>query len=179
MELNLVTLASEEKNKLAQLLQEAWQKIGIKINILTIDAGTLNLDYISNRDYDILLIGQNLGSDIDLYSFWHSSQAKNGQNLSQLKSIDVDILLERIRKTHNFETQLELTRKLADAILAEYPAIFLHTPYYNYAISHNIQNSLIPENISVPSDVMLCSANGTSKKKGFGNRGRIAGGIRV
>ncbi|MDD4352411.1 MAG: peptide ABC transporter substrate-binding protein [Candidatus Gracilibacteria bacterium] len=152
LELNLVTLASEGKSGLAESLQSEWNKLGVVINIVALDAGTLNLDYIANRNYDILLIGQNLGSDIDLYSFWHSSQAKNGQNLAQLKSIDVDLLIEKIRKTHNFATQLELTRKLADAILADYPAVFLYTPYYNYAISKNIKSPLIPENISVPSD---------------------------
>lgn len=152
LELELVTLNAPNQIALASALQKAWDNFGIKINITSADAGTLNTDYLAKRAYDILLLGQNLGSDIDLYSFWHSSQSTNGQNFSQLKSIDVDLLIEKIRKTPDYDKQLELTRQLCEKILSQVPAIFLYTPYYYYAISKDVQKPFIPENLTVPAD---------------------------
>ena len=152
LEFSLVTLDNTQKTALAKKLQELWAAAGVKVNLIMVDAGTLNLEFLNNRNYDSLLIGQNLGSDLDLYSFWHSSQAQNGQNLSQIRSIDIDILIEKIRKTHDHNDQLTLSRQLADEILKEVPAIFLYTPYYTYAIGKNVHDPFIPENLTVPSD---------------------------
>ena len=48
----------------------------------------------------MLLIGQNVGIDEDLYSFWHSSQITDpGLNLTWFSDKKVDKLLEQVMRS--------------------------------------------------------------------------------
>jgi hypothetical protein len=48
-----------------------------------------------NKDYDMILVGINLGYfDYNLFPYLHSSQIKTGFNLGKIKKLSLDILLE-------------------------------------------------------------------------------------
>lgn len=120
-------------------LQENWQKAGIKLNIELYDATTLQ-EKISAKDYDLLLFGQGLGYNLDLYGYWHSTQAgEGGLNLSNYKSFAVDTMIEQIRKTFDEDEKEALLKKMADIIHEDIPAIFLYRPVYYYATDNKVQ----------------------------------------
>jgi ABC-type transport system substrate-binding protein len=125
--------------KVAEVLQEQWLKAGAKVVIETYSKSELQ-EKISNRDYDILLFGQNLGYNLDAFPFWHSSQAEDGLNLSNYRSLESDNLLVNIRKTFDERTKQELLDRLKTTIAADTPAVFLYNPSHYYVVDSAVKN---------------------------------------
>ncbi|MBP9770862.1 peptide ABC transporter substrate-binding protein [Candidatus Gracilibacteria bacterium] len=122
-----------ETKKLVTFLSDSWKKIGIKAQVQFLPVEAFN-ERVSKRDYDILLVGQNLGYNSDTYSFWHSTQAGPlGQNLSSYKSFKVDSFIEDIRSTFDPIQRTAKLKELAKALNDDVPAIFLYRPIYYYA----------------------------------------------
>lgn len=140
--LDLITTERfESHQKIAQILEQQWRKIGVGVNIEVLDANTFQ-ERLNARDYDLVILGQNLGYDLDAFSYWHSSQAtEEGLNLSQFKNFIADSLLERARLEHNEEERLETLNELQGILTAEVPAIFLYSPTYHFAFSNKVQNA--------------------------------------
>ncbi len=152
LELELVTVATDEYAQAAELIAGFWQELGIKTNITMVDPRQISKDVLKRRDYDVLLYGVIVGSDPDQFPFWHSSQvAYPGLNLSQYVNKDVDALLEKARETDSPEQLQELYGTLQDTILKDRPAIFLHTPVYRYATTDKIKGFTITR-IFYPAD---------------------------
>jgi len=135
----ITTINQPQLIKVAELLQSYWQKIGIAVGIKAVELSELK-DLIKNRDYDALLYGQALGSQPDLYPFWHSSQRKDpGLNLSSYQNKDVDQLLKNARETLDEMEKADIYEKLQDKILLDTPALFLYNPDYIYLSSTKIK----------------------------------------
>jgi peptide/nickel transport system substrate-binding protein len=152
LNLRLVTLDSPVYKSVANKLAEDWKKLGINVEVITADNTQLQQNYIRSRNYDILLYGQSIGTDSDVYSFWHSSQASDpGLNLSSYKNADADKLLEagRLAKDQSYKA----TRYAAfiDLWAKDLPAVILYSPYYNYAQS-DIVKGFDAKKIAEPSN---------------------------
>ncbi|PIZ71598.1 hypothetical protein COY07_04620 [Candidatus Peregrinibacteria bacterium CG_4_10_14_0_2_um_filter_43_11] len=127
--------------QIATLLQEQWRKIGVAIEIHILENEAFQKS-LNNRDYDLLIFGQNLGYNLDAYPYWHSSQAKpGGYNLSQFKNFVADSLLQEARFQHDVERRKKTLNDLQKIINTEVPAIFLYSPTYILAQSKTIQNT--------------------------------------
>jgi ABC-type transport system substrate-binding protein len=134
----ITTINQPQLIKVAEILQNFWQQVGIKIEIKAVELSELK-DLIKNRDYDVLLYGQALGSEPDLYPFWHSSQVLDpGLNLSRYQNKDVDQLLKEARETLDKSVKQEKYEILQDKILLDTPALFLYNPDYLYWVSEKI-----------------------------------------
>lgn len=97
-----------------------------------------------NKEYDLLLYGQDLGNNFDAYSFWHSSQSgKNKLNLSNLKDPLVDNLLINIRNTVEQTELNEKIETLNKKIKDLHPAIFLYTENNTILIDKRVKNRKI------------------------------------
>ena len=124
----------------ASKISEEWAKIGVKINIQKADSASLDKDFISSRNYDILLIGENLGSDPDPYSYWHSSQANYpGLNLANFANGEADKLLEEARQSLDTNVRIKDYKKFQEIIADEVPAIFLYQPVYIYKVYNKVR----------------------------------------
>jgi len=140
-----------ETKILIDYLQGNWTKAGIKINVELYDA-TILQEKIRARDYDLLLFGQSLGYNLDLYGYFHSTQSnENGLNLSNYKSFKVDTLIEAIRTTFDEEEKTKKFTDLAKAIQEDVPAIFLYRPVYYYASDNKVTGMQL-EGMAFPSD---------------------------
>jgi peptide/nickel transport system substrate-binding protein len=125
--------------KVAELLQGYWKNVGVTVEIKAVELSELK-DLIKNRDYDALLYGQALGSEPDLYPFWHSSQISDpGLNLSKYQNKDADQLLKDAREALDKSVKAQKYEKLQDKILLEAPALFLYNPDYVYWASNKIK----------------------------------------
>jgi len=125
--------------KVAELVQKQWLEAGAKVVIETYSMGDLQ-EKIKERDYDILLFGQNLGYNLDAFPFWHSSQAIDGLNLADYRSLEADNMLVDIRKTFDERTKQEHLDKLKKAIAEDTPAVFLYNPSHYYVIGKSVKN---------------------------------------
>lgn len=133
LEITLTTINQPDYLKIAEMIQKSWQLIGVKTNLRVLEIDQVQKEILRDRNYEILLYGENLGYDPDPYPFWHTSQINYpGLNLSGYSNSKVDKLLEEARKTTSIETReknyIEFQKMLAEDV----PAIFLYNPTYTY-----------------------------------------------
>lgn len=152
LRLRLVTLSNSNYEKIAEQLANNWRQLGVEVEIVAVDNLELQQNYIRSRNYDVLLYGQNLGLDSDVYSFWHSSQVNDpGLNVSAYKNTDADKLLEAGRLAKDQKYKATRYAGFVDIWAKDVPAVILYSPYYSYAQSDAVRgfNSV---KISAPSD---------------------------
>jgi len=141
LEFSLTTSDTPELKKVAEETRNTWTKLGAKVDLKVFESGTLDQTVIRPRKYDALLFGQVTGRNIDLYSFWHSSQRLNpGLNIAMYANLKVDKLLEEIRNLNDIKTLQSKNESARELIKDDYPAIFLYTPKFIYIIPDKIKD---------------------------------------
>ncbi len=148
----LKTLDNPEYSRVASIVAENWKSIGVETIVETVAGADLQRDAIRPRNYDVLLYGEILGIEPDLYPFWHSSQADDpGLNLSGFINRDADKLLEEARVFGNVEDRASRYRAFQEILAGELPAIFLYSPNYIYPQRKTVRGFNV-ELLAVPSD---------------------------
>lgn len=139
-EFTVVTSDLPEFLKTAEILKNSWQEIGIKANILPLNVGDLQQNYIKPREYEAILFGEILSLNPDPYSFWHSSEKKDpGLNLAMYDNRDVDKALEQARQVS--DTERASHYQVFQSIIAEeVPAIFLYSPNYIHPCNQQVKD---------------------------------------
>lgn len=132
--LRLVTSNSGSYPALARQLANQWKEAGISVEVIAVDNYTLQQNYIRPRQYDILLYGQNIGADSDVFGFWHSSQASDpGLNVSQYANKDADTALEQARFGRDPAFRDAKYKEFMRIWAEDAPALLLYSPTYLYA----------------------------------------------
>jgi ABC-type transport system substrate-binding protein len=140
LKFKILTLKDEKFEKIANILKEDWEKLGVKVEIETIDINSLKSDILAKKNYDAILLGQAFGAILDPYYFWHSSQKEEfGLNLSKFEKKELDEILEKLRENFNENQRKELLEKAKEIILNERPAIFLISPKYCYFLNEKVK----------------------------------------
>ncbi len=129
-----LTLVTTDKpyyyKEVAEYLKEDYGKIGINLDIKVLNMNSF-LDRVKHREYDILLYGQNLGYNLDIYEFFHESQIGK-DNLSDYQDLTASILIEEIRRSHISDIRTAKMQKLRESFKKDIPAVFLFSPTYQY-----------------------------------------------
>lgn len=140
LKFSLITVEDPQLEKVAQIIKEQWQKIGIETEIKTYPISQLKNDIIKPRDYQILLFGEVLEGIPDPFPFWHSSQKKDpGLNLAKYENKKVDKILEKARMTLDNKERAALFEEFQDILIEDCPAIFLYQPDFLYLLSPEIK----------------------------------------
>lgn len=140
LSLRLVTSDEPELSREADLFQKNLKDIGVEIKLEKYPISALTQDYVRTRNFDLLLISQNLGSDPDIYPFWHSTQAVNpGLNFSGFSDRRLDKALEQARGTTDMKTRSDKYNVATQIIWDETPAIIICAPNYIYGVSNEIK----------------------------------------
>ena len=149
----LTTIDQSENVKIASLIQENWQAIGIKTELEIISKDRIKKDIIEPRNYQILIFGQVINTNSGPYPFWHSSQNQNpGLNLSVLANKDIDDYLDIIKNANQDEGKLEPLKKFQEKLLELNFAIFLYNPTYTYPTGDKLKGLENLKFINLPSD---------------------------
>lgn len=136
----------------ANLIKSDWEKIGVRLSLIVLPPGDVASQAISSRNYQLLLFGNILRVNPDIFSFWHSSQRfQPGLNLALYENKTVDTLLESIRKDPNEASREKNLSKIQSLIHNDYPAIFLFSPNYLYAAPKEL-GGLDQKFIATPED---------------------------
>ena len=136
----LVPAFRDDYVQVGKSIADQWRSHGAEVNVTSAEK-TDFYTKLTNRDYDAVVFGQNLGYNLDTYPFWHSSAADgNGGNLSNLKSSAVNAWLEQTRSSFDTAERRRRLTSLRTALSQEVPAVFLYTPIYHYAVDKNIKN---------------------------------------
>lgn len=93
------------------------------------------------KEYDMILVWVNLWSfDFNLFDYFHSSQAKDAYNLSNIKRIDLDIALESLSSSIQNEEKINsLKKQVLDILKQEQIVKTIESPYLHYLVDKNIK----------------------------------------
>lgn len=140
LRLSITTADTPEYIKTAEQIAQMWRSLGIQTNVVSVNSHQIVRDVLKERNYQILIYGEMIGADPDLYSFWHSTQSDYpGLNLARFSNRDADKLLESARTTLSPESRAKLYQKFQAILADDLPAIFLYSPTYIMAVSKDIR----------------------------------------
>lgn len=113
-------------------LKSQWQEVGVEL-IPTLLPSIYLQTNISTRSYDALLYSISIGTDPDVYAYWHSSQATaTGMNFSNYKSSVADKALEAGRTRQDPAQRALKYKPFLKAWSEDVPAISLFRPRMYY-----------------------------------------------
>jgi len=130
----ITTTAPPVYSRFAQLLVQRWKDeygLDIELRVLS-DAEFQNA--LFERDYDLVLFGQDYSENFHSLATWHSSQS-GGVNLSNLTNKDIDFVINEIYLTGAQSELFELSQKLSDLT----PAVPIATPQNNLLVSPELR----------------------------------------
>lgn len=139
LELNLYTTDDPALQKTSDLISTNWNKIGIKTKVIVIDLLTLQKTIIPSRQYDVVVLGENLDYPPDPYPYFHSSQIDDGLNISAYKNLAVDTLLEDARLSIDPNVKAEKLKSFSSIIAEDLPAISIACAPYLYGTNISIK----------------------------------------
>lgn len=139
-QLVITTADTDEYARTAESVAKFWRAAGIQTSIQKVSSRQIPKETLKERNYQILLYGEILGGDPDLYPFWHSSQTEYpGLNLSTFIDRSSDKLLEDARSTLDNKERDELYKKFQDTLSKNLSAIFLYSPTYTFLAAKEIK----------------------------------------
>ncbi|MBN1778657.1 MAG: peptide ABC transporter substrate-binding protein [Candidatus Buchananbacteria bacterium] len=140
LEITLTTVNQPENTIAATLVKQAWENIGVKVNLQIVEPGRISREIIKPRNYQALLFGIIVGSNPDPYPFWHSSQVQDpGLNLAAFSNRNADKLLEDARAATDESIKKDKYQQFQDILNQNIPAIFLYNPTYTYVVDKKIK----------------------------------------
>lgn len=139
LSLTLTTSNDPELLQEAQLIRNSLKTLGVEVQIKSISSSELKERTIPERNFEALLIIQELSIDPDQYSLWHSSQ-KNNANISSLNSDQIDKVLEDGRRTFDRKKRKSFYTTFNRILVDETPAIFLYYPKYFWLVNSRVEN---------------------------------------
>lgn len=136
---------------IAEKLKEQWKSIGIEIEVKSVEEVAISFEAIGSKQFDLLLFGENLGHNLDLFAYFHSSQIGKGLNFFSYSNKKVDQLLAEGRATGDKSISEAKNLEAAKIIGEELPAIFLFSQNYLYVVDSKVKGTVFA-NVYVPSE---------------------------
>lgn len=148
--LTMSTLDTPEYTMFSNELKRQWQEIGVGLTIQSLNTEMIQQNALSTHSYDVLLYGIALGSDPDVYAYWHSSQARpGGFNFSEWKSPRADSSLEYGRTRIDKNVRAARYKTFLDEWINQAPAVALYQPHTIYAYHQSAHQNLISHASSI------------------------------
>jgi peptide/nickel transport system substrate-binding protein len=149
---SLSTSDVPELAKSAERIAQSWRELGAEVEVKIFSAGDLTQSVIRPRRHDALLFGMDIGHELDLYVFWHSSQRNDpGLNIAQFADIEADAAVTALRKNSSPEVRSKELARFLERVASERAALFVYAPQMTYQTRARIHNiSLHP--IATPSE---------------------------
>lgn len=110
------------------LVQRQLAQIGIEVKLELYEWSVFLKDFIMPRHFDATILGWSLGVDPDCYSIFHSSQIKDGFNVTGYSNPEADALMVAGRREYDREARKEIYWRLNEVIANDQPYCFLFVP---------------------------------------------------
>ncbi|HJW14732.1 MAG TPA: ABC transporter substrate-binding protein [Thermoanaerobaculia bacterium] len=136
----LYTTAFPIYRNLAEILREAYAKVGVELTLRSLDWAAMS-QRITSGEYDAAPVGNTpLPPTVDPYPNFHSSQIPpNGQNTGFYRNSEADRAMEAARREMDASRRLELFRQVHRLLAADPPADFLWGADQYWGISRRIE----------------------------------------
>ncbi len=170
-QLDIATVNSGYLPEVANAISEDLKALGFETNVTAYDE---NQEFINNviskRSYDILVYEVELGADLDLLPYYHSSQASSaGLNLSNYRNVLVDDLLLGARGTLDTNLRAKKYETFLKYWANDVPTIGLYQSNLTYFYNKNVRcfgnDVRLVTAIDRFSDITNWAVNKTTKNK--------------
>ena len=155
--LRVVSIKSVDYEPVVANLAKQWRDLGITVNIQTVDTSdpTQNLasSVLQPREFDVLIHEIYLGSDPDVYAYWHSSQAsERGLNFSSYRNGIADDNLSSARLRLESDLRSAKYQAFVKQWYKDAPAIGLYQSQLNYAYTKSVNTFAPTARLVTPAD---------------------------
>ncbi|MFH1857969.1 MAG: peptide-binding protein [Candidatus Omnitrophota bacterium] len=125
----LTNQGNEQRKMIAELVQQKWQKLGIRVKIRVLEWSAFLSEFIDKKRFEAFILGWSLSRDPDLYDIWHSSKTREGEfNFIQYQNEEADRLMMEGRRTFDQKIRKAIYHKLHQLIYEDQPCTFLYVP---------------------------------------------------
>ncbi|MFA5337525.1 MAG: peptide-binding protein [Candidatus Omnitrophota bacterium] len=125
----LTNMGNTARIKTATIIQYRLSKLGIKVNIRSLEWSAFINWFIDKKRFEAVILGWSIGLDPDQYDIWHSTKIKEKElNFVSFTNPEVDGLLEKGRRTFDIEKRKQAYFRIQEIIAEELPYIFLYVP---------------------------------------------------
>lgn len=143
VKISITTINNKELIDTANFVAAAWKKLGVEVEVNTIDRAQLQ-QVVRDRDFDALLFGFNIKKLSDYESFFHSAERTFPKlNIANYASKKADQLIDNL----DAKTLPELSQILE----TEVPVIMLYKPVFVQALTGPVK-VIMPEQINKEED---------------------------
>jgi ABC-type transport system substrate-binding protein len=130
---------NDTRRAISQIAQDAWKRIGVKVNVDRVEWAVFIQKYINSLNFDAVILGWSLGLDPDLFQIWHSSQTNPGQlNFVGYKNPKADDLIIKIRQEYDLQKQIAYANRLHKIINDDQPYTFLYVAKWTAMLDRKI-----------------------------------------
>ncbi len=128
LQFTLITNAgNEERQAIMVIAQNAWRRLGVRVEILSLEWAVFIRERVNKLDFDAVVLGWAMGLDADIFQIFHSSQAGPQQlNFVGYANPRADELMIRIRREYDQARQTAMARELHRLIARDQPYTFLY-----------------------------------------------------
>jgi len=139
LSLNLTVPNKDTHLKTGEVIKQSLEKIGIHVTTVAVDPEKITSDVIGPKNFDLLLLGQEIERDPDVYTLWHSTQKDlPGLNFVSFESVLADKALEEGRKIENVEERIKHYQNFQKVFIDEVPAVIIYRPVLTYSVRSSI-----------------------------------------
>lgn len=141
----LVPSESKFSERLATILKESLEKVGIEMKISQMEWNALLEKVYTHKKFDATIMQWELPVESDPYQLWHSSLAfvPNSSNYIGYQNKDVDELLEQARAEFDEDKRNAIYHRFHKILHEEQPYTFLNSSPILDIISQRIENVVI------------------------------------
>lgn len=115
-----------------------WRQIGFDVSVESVSQDVFTAR-INSGDFQSAVVTLSVGSDPDVYRFWHPGQAETGQNYGSVNNNEVAELLEIARSDNNGINRTMVYDQFQTRFGEQAIAIPLYYPLYTFVARDNIE----------------------------------------
>ncbi|CAG0978756.1 Oligopeptide-binding protein AppA [Planctomycetaceae bacterium] len=121
------------------LAKEQWQRLGIEVEFMQHEWNVYIQQYVMRSNFDVCVLGWNGGLDFDSRQLWQTKYAPPaGLNFVKYSNAEADKLMDQILNVYDFDEQVRMAHRVFDLIAADFPYVFLYSPYTTTVLDRHI-----------------------------------------
>lgn len=147
--LTVVAPKSGDYQVVVQTIATQWRKIGVDAKVELVSPGTIQQNVLVPRAYDVLIYELAIGSDPDVFAYWHSSQiGPLGFNLANYNSPISDDALSSARGRLDKTLRTAKYDAFTQQWLKDIPSIALYQPRMHYVADDTVRTTMSQTTLS-------------------------------
>ncbi|MDR1263498.1 MAG: peptide-binding protein [Oscillospiraceae bacterium] len=134
-------VGNKVREQSAPIIAQYLKIAGIDCSLEAMDFNSLSPRMVTGTDFELGLIGLSIGSDPDVFSYFHSSEADKGNfNMARYEDADMDALIEASQQEMDPAKRKEIFYEINTKLNYDLPFLWLYSANEIRAITPKLKN---------------------------------------